>query len=140
MSENFYSSQPKITVGIVGAKGFIGKHVFTDLSKEDFDLDIFARENSPLDRKHKSNKKIVIPDDLIWADSGVNPLVAENNIFKIDEELRYCALLLKEIAKKVPSLRIVYLNSGSGINSGQETPYLEKSIAKGTNAYGKMKL
>jgi UDP-glucose 4-epimerase len=129
-----------ISVGIVGAGGFIGSHLLGDLRKQNIYLRPFTREDSVLDKYNELNTDVNNLDVLIWAASGVNPYSAEQDHSKKYEELKYWEIVLKEISKKAPNLRIVYLSSGGCTYSGNDSPFRENSPAHGTNAYGHMKI
>ena len=129
-----------IAVGIVGSGGFIGSHLLRDLRQQNISLRAFTREESVLDKYNELTSDLKKLDVLIWAASGVNPSSAEQDHSKKNEELKYWEIVLKEISKKAPNLRIVYLSSGGCTYSGNDSPFRENSTANGTNAYGQMKI
>ncbi len=127
-------------IGIVGSNGFIGKQLAFDLNGLGHNIFRYNRENPIVGLNNSLNMPESGLDAIVWAAARVNPITASIGD-QVDLEYREWMNFLqlwKEFEGGIAPL--IYLSSGGCVYTDLVVPFTEKSVAKGTNAYGQLKL
>lgn len=127
-------------VGVVGARGFIGKELVRHLTDLDMNVYTFDRER-PIIVNGKIAKVATKVETVVWCASLVTPMTASSHPDLVAAELAIWSEFLALVSvSKICKFKIIYLSSGGCTYSGKQLAYSENDIALGTNEYGRLKL
>ena len=125
----------------MGGNGFIGGHLVEHYRRSGVETHIFSRSRNYINTDGAIENSLLNSEIIIWAASTVNPQSAENHPGRVDLEiLRWnkFLMLLENNSKFFGT--IIFLSSGGCVYSGDADPFNESDLAKGNNAYGRMKI
>jgi UDP-glucose 4-epimerase len=130
------------SIGIVGSNGFIGRAVGKYFASLGFDLHMIDREIFKSIISEPQYNEIDYFDYVIWLASSVNPQTAEQREDLIRRDLQELRDFIERLSGSPgkTTTTIIFISSGGCVYSGNETPFTEESIARGSNNYGTYKL
>ncbi len=130
-----------ISIGIIGANGFLGRSMASHFSSKNFSLELVDREKFNKIFAESEYESIAKNDYLIWLATSVNPSTAQSNLSLIDKDLQSFKKFLEGLKNscQVSPVAVLLVSSGGCVYSGADSPFSEESDASGSNTYGQFK-
>lgn len=121
---------------MVGASGFIGRHLVSKLRMIGVDFVEIGKDHY----EQQCSKIFWLDlkcDIIVWLGSRSNPYLATFQPSQANGELEH---FLKVVRDGIPSsVKVVFASSGGTVYSGDSAPFRESDIALGSNSYGELK-
>jgi UDP-glucose 4-epimerase len=128
-------------IAVVGANGFIGKHLTKHLLSSGHEVLEFTSQNPILLGNSLSREFSNDIDDVIWLATKVNPVsaVVTSKLFEDETKLFQESLLKIGKINNGKSPRVIFMSSGGCVYDEELEKHSEENSACGSNPYGKFK-
>jgi UDP-glucose 4-epimerase len=128
-------------VAVVGATGFIGSALMTELRVRGTSATGFTRQSLPLSSDGTPQPGLAESSTVVWAASSINPSSAENAPERVRADREALVRVLDALSGSASTPRVVLVSSGGSVYDPQEpAPYCEDSGCRPVGAYGRAKL
>jgi len=127
-------------IAVVGADGFIGSRVVSQLIGSGLNVSIFTRSRQFLPDPNDTKTRNSEITDILWLASDLTPIAAEKFPELVDQEFQNFKNLLRNLEEFLPNVNLIYPSSGGTIYSQSTGPTSESHPVLGFNRYGQFKL
>ena len=124
-------------IAVVGAGGFIGRHLVSRLESLGYStLILGSADSDTIQSNHFWSDNPV--EAIVWLASKITPTIAESDPQLVEMEIAEFSSFLRSAEQG--RQKIIFASSGGTVYSGQDCPFNEESPARGVNAYGRAKV
>ena len=125
---------------VVGASGFLGSALTACLESQGTPVTTFTRKAPALRGDGSPRSGLVDADTIFWMASSINPLIAEVDPGRVQDDLSMLQSTLAALRRADSSARFVLLSSGGTVYDPEfPPPYAEHSPVAPRGAYGQAK-
>ena len=131
---------PGETVSVVGARGFLGRHICDRLASRGHTVHGFDRD-MPAMTAGAVDPLVLASGYVVWAASSINPMIAANDPDRIALDADVFSAFIAGLARRAGGPRVILLSSGGTVyDTAASPPYSEASPVRPRTAYGAAKL
>lgn len=134
------SSASHGAVAVVGARGFLGRHLVRTLREADVAVESYERDR-PVLHDGGLDAGVRSASTLVWAASSVNPLIASEHPELVEQDRAALIDVLDALVREGCRPRVVLLSSGGTVyGDATDPPFDESREPRPQSAYGASKV